>query len=157
MMISFDLDDTLICYQDGIRHERNRVPWFLRWWLNEPVRKGTRRLLKQLRRNGWDIAVYTTSRRSERYIRMLLWLYGARPKQVINQQRHDATFAHRPDRRQLPSKVPYHFNIHLHVDDCPGVAMEGRQHQFRVVQVDPHDHEWADKVLRQTQQLKQAA
>lgn len=36
-IISFDLDDTLICYQPGTPREPNRVPRLLRPWFREPL------------------------------------------------------------------------------------------------------------------------
>ena len=40
MRISFDLDDTLICYQSSVPKEKNRIPWLLRRWLTEPFAAG---------------------------------------------------------------------------------------------------------------------
>ena len=43
MRISFDLDDTLICYEAGVASEP-RLPWYLRLFISdEPLRLGALR------------------------------------------------------------------------------------------------------------------
>lgn len=61
---------------------------------------------------------------------------------VINQTRHERTVGLRG-----PSKYPPAFRIDLHIDDSPGVAMEGADHQFAVLVVSPEDKDWVDRVL----------
>ena len=48
---------------------------------------------------------------------------------------------------RLPSKFPPSFGIDLHVDDSEGVKMEGDEHGFRVLCIDPYDTHWAEKLL----------
>ena len=63
MRISFDLDDTLVCYQPGVPQEPC-LPWYLRWLaVNKPLRLGTVNLFRKLRGRGWEVWVYTTSYR----------------------------------------------------------------------------------------------
>lgn len=147
LLISFDLDDTLICYGGKSPREPERVPWFLRRWLGEPLRAGTLELMQTLSREGWSIAVYTTSGRSERRIRRWLRWYGVRPALVVNQPRHlralrEAGIVHGP------TKLPSLFGISLHVDDSEGVALEGRRYGFHVLVVRPDDPGWSRTVLQ---------
>jgi hypothetical protein len=146
MRISFDLDDTLICYHDGAACEPNRVPWLLRGWFPEPLRHGARGLLRELARRGWEVWVYTTSYRSPSAVRWWLWWYGIRVGRVINQAVHDRHLRRTP-RDYPPSKNPAAFGIDLHVDDSEGVALEGREHGFDVVVIAPDDLDWVEKVL----------
>jgi len=141
MRISFDLDDTLICYQPGALHEPNRVPLLLRWWLHEPLRLGAAELLRDLGAAGHELWVYTTSFRHPRTVRWWLRCYGARVARVITQYEHESYFG-----RRSPSKNPAAFLIDLHIDDSWGVWLEGRQHHFRVLAVQPDDLAWAVKV-----------
>lgn len=146
MRISFDLDDTLICYQPGVPAEPPAgAVW--RWLgLDEPLRLGAAALLRGLSAHGHDVWVYTTSYRPPFQVRCWLRGYGVRVGRVINQHVHDRYLRrHRNDRP--PSKNPRAFGIHLHVDDSEGVAIEGRQHGFRVVVIDPLDTDWTRKVL----------
>ncbi len=145
MHISFDIDDTLICYQSGVPCEPNRVPWLFRSWLQEPLRLGTRNLMQELTRLGCDISIYTTSYRSPNTLKWMMWFYGVRIRTVINQYIHEDTF--RNSQRPSPSKWPSTFGIDLHVDDSDGVALEGKKYGFDVVVVNPRDRNWAEKVL----------
>ena len=152
MRISFDLDDTLICYQSGVPSEP-RPPWYLRWFAgNEPLRRGAVELMDRLRLSGWELWIYTTSYRKPASVRWWLWCYGVRVSRVINQDVHDKTFP-RTGNQYPPSKNPGAFAIDLHVDDSDGVRMEGEQHGFRVVVVDPYDANWMDLVLSATAEV----
>jgi hypothetical protein len=153
-IISFDLDDTLICYGASVPREPNPVPWPLSRWFREPVRAGTRQLLRSLTAEGWQIAVYTTSGRPSRSIAWLLKLHGTSPALVVNRQVHERTVA-RAGLRRPPSKLPTLFGIHLHVDDSDGVAEEGRQYGFQVVVVRPDDRNWTEQVLEAARRLRE--
>lgn len=76
MRLSFDLDDTLICYQPDVPCEPSRVPLFLKPWVNEPLRQGTRALFRELRKRGVEIGICTSSYRSPFVIRLWLACYG---------------------------------------------------------------------------------
>ncbi len=147
MLISFDLDDTLICYQPGALHEPNRVPCLLRYWFPEPMRRGAAGLIAELIRQGHNVCIYTTSQRPPGLLRVWFRLYGIRIGQVINQQRHEQVV--KPEGfRRWPSKYPPAFGIDLHVDDSEGVGIEGREHGFRTVIVLPDDPLWAEQILK---------
>ena len=154
MRISFDLDDTLICYGDGIPAEPP-PGWFRRWLISpEPLRFGARSLIRRLAERGWDVWILTTSNRSPRTVRRWLRAYGIRIGRVINQtvyERHlgDSGF-YNP-----PSKHPGLFGIDLHVDDSDGVRIEGEQHGFRVVVVSPDDEQWTETVFLAAEKLWQ--
>src|SRR4051812_12292063 len=103
MRISFDLDDTLICYQDGV--PREPLGWLARRLAgDEPLRLGARELLNGLRRRGHEVWVYTTSYRDPWGVWWWLRLHGVRVGRVINQHVHDRHLR-RPG-RYPPSKNP---------------------------------------------------
>ncbi|MBY0455815.1 MAG: HAD family hydrolase [Gemmataceae bacterium] len=139
MRLSFDLDDTLICYHPGAVHEPNRVRWWLRPWVYEPLRLGAAELLAELAQKH-EIWVYTTSYRSPWNVSWWLWCYGARVGRVINQDVHERVCG-----RRGPSKVPGRFGIDLHIDDSWGVWAENRLDR-NVCVVQPTDPDWAAKV-----------
>jgi FMN phosphatase YigB (HAD superfamily) len=152
MRISFDLDDTLICYQASVPQEP-RLSWFLRLFVDdEPLRIGTPELIRQLRQRGWEVWVYTTSNRSSADVRRCLRCHGVRIDGMINQDAHDRHLR-RSTQDRPPSKNPAAFGINLHVDDSGGVRMEGDQHGFAVVVVTPDDRDWTAKVLRAVDEL----
>ncbi|MEG3966070.1 hypothetical protein QUA00_00220 [Microcoleus sp. T2B6] len=146
MRISFDLDDTLICARKEAPWEPNRVPFFLKPWINEPLRLGTRALMQELKTWGHEIWIYTTSYRSPCSVRLWLRCYGIQVAGVINQNIH-RDHLHRYPGDSLPSKNPRAFGIDLHVDDSEGVKLEGKKYGFKVVVISPEDCNWTLAVL----------
>lgn len=144
--ISFDIDDTLACQLDHSPVESSWLPACVHRWWGEPLRVGTRSLTRELRRQGCSIWVYTSSGRAPSYIRRWLMLYGIRVDGVVNSVLHNQTLNAR-GLLNTPSKLPSAFDIDLHVDDSEGVRIEGHEHGFRVVVVDPQDEQWALRVL----------
>jgi hypothetical protein len=104
-------------------------------------------LLRGLQSLGHEVAIYTTSYRSPRSVRWWLRCYGIRIGQVINQDIHEREVS-RLSLPSSPTKLPSLFNIDLHVDDLPGVAVEGERHGFEVLVIDPHDEDWTTRVLQ---------
>jgi len=146
MRISFDVDDTLVLRGIDAQPERGRFPVFIHRWLGEPLRLGACSLVRELRRRGCSIWIYTSSGRTPFEIRFWLFLHGIRVDGVVNEERHRRELAGRTFSR-LPSKYPPAFGIDLHVDDSEGVRMEGDEHGFRVVVVSPDDEHWTQRVL----------
>lgn len=151
--ISFDIDDTLACQLEHSAVEHSRLPAFVHRWLGEPLRSGTRSLIRDLRRQGCSIWIYTSSGRTPSYIRRWLFLYGIRVDGVVNSDRHYQAVAAQ-GLSNAPSKYPLAFDIDLHVDDSEGVRIEGVEHGFRVVVVDPQDASWAHKVLEAAEDVQ---
>ena len=146
MKISFDLDGTLICYDPVVPRDKHPVPWILRLWFREPLRRGAVDLLRRLQSLGHEVVIYTTSHRSPISVRWWLRCYGIRIGQVINQHMHEREVS-RLSLPRSPTKFPSLFHIDLHVDDLPGVAVEGEEHGFDVLVIDPHDEDWTSRVL----------
>jgi len=151
--ISFDVDDTLACHFSQGDAECSRLPAAVHRWLGEPLRSGTRELARELRRRGCSIWVYTSSGRTPAYVRRWLLLYGVRIDGVVNSVLHkQALTAH--GFTNSPSKFPPAFAIDLHVDDSEGVRLEGYDHGFRVVVVQPDDTQWAQRILDAVAELQ---
>src|SRR5262249_57330349 len=86
MRIAFALDDTLIPCSFPFPVER---PTFTARLLGaEPLRRGAVALLKQLRRQGCEVWVYTTSQRRPFSVRLQFWAYGVRLGGVVNSDCH---------------------------------------------------------------------
>lgn len=149
MRISFDIDDTLVCYRVDVPIERGWLPPVVLRRMTEPLRRGTRLLMQKLRHCGHEIWIYTTSGRTPMQVRWWLWLYGIHVSGVVNDERHRNALQHHRFAR-LPSKYPPAFGIDLHVDDSEGVRMEGEEHGFRVVVIQPNDERWIEKVIAAT-------
>jgi hypothetical protein len=151
--ISFDIDDTLACQLEHSAVENSPLPDCIHRWLGEPLRNGTRALIRELRRQDCSIWVYTSSGRTPAYIRRWLLLYGIHVDGVVNSVRHAQALSER-GLVNSPSKLPTAFDIDLHVDDSEGVKIEGYDHGFRVAVVRPDDAQWAQKVLEAVAQVQ---
>src|SRR5262249_51504585 len=129
------------------------LPPFFRRRICEPLREGTRSLVNELRRRGCSIWIYTSSGRTPFQIRLWLLFHGLRVDGIVNDERHRRELSGRRFSR-LPSKYPPAFEIDLHVDDSEGVRMEGDEHGFRVVIVNPEDLHWSRKILQVVAELQ---
>lgn len=145
MRISFDLDDTVICHQPHIADEPNQVPAMLRWWLNEPLRKGTMHLFMQLRQQGHSIGVYTTSYRSKLYIKSLFRCYNLKLDFIINQHDHEKRFKGRLEK--VASKMPQCFGIDFHIDDDKSLLANSSNYGFHMLRVLESDDFYSATVL----------
>ncbi len=145
MTISFDLDDTLFVSPDNFKTEAElRFPWNKIY--KERLRLGTISLMKQLKNEGIHVWIYTTSFRSERYIRRLFRHYGIKLDGVVNGARH-AKEVQGNKTEPMPSKYPGKYRIDLHIDDDVSVRQNGRLYGFKVYLVGPQDDDWAKKIL----------
>ena len=152
MKVSFDLDDTLFVSEKSFAVEPAlRFP--LDHIYKERLRAGAVELMKYIRSEGIELWIYTTSFRSERYIRGLFRCYGVRLDSVVNGRRHaDEVQANHAE--GMPSKYPSKYRIDLHIDDDISVAQNGRTFGFKVFTVGPQDDEWAEKIKREIEKIR---
>jgi len=143
MTISFDLDDTLILTSRAVPLEPKTI--LMRLLGTESLRLGTRQLFRSLKSHRHRIVIYTTSMREPLRVRAMFWLYGIPVDEVINQQSHNARLGYRASSH---SKLPSAFGIDLHVDDLPGVAIEGERYGFNILILGQTESDWVRLVLR---------
>ena len=143
MTISFDLDDTLI--PGSKRFETEKQTIIHRSLRLERIRLGTVDLFKELRNKGHRIYIYTTSFRSTIKIRLTFYCYGIPVDAAINQKRLDRQLG---ENKTRTSKFPPAFNIDVHVDDSPGLRIEGERFNFKTIIIDEHDKKWGKTILK---------
>ena len=143
--VSFDLDEVLFVSPDNHKVEEP-LKFPLNLIFKERLRLGTAKLINELQKQGYEVWVYTSSYRSQSYIRSLFRYYGIKFDGIINAQRHlrEVQSGHK---ETLPQKVPSHYGISLHVDDEPVVATYGKIFGFNVYQLDAQDDGWVQKIL----------
>jgi FMN phosphatase YigB (HAD superfamily) len=142
MIISFDLDDTLV--PGTKRFETENQNFFQRLTRIEKIRLGTVNLFKELRAKRHNIYIYTTSFRPITKIKLTFYSYGIPVDNVINQQKHDRELK---ANRTTPSKYPPAFGIDVHVDDSAGLRTEGERFNFRTIIVDENDRDWGRTII----------
>lgn len=140
--ISFDLDGTLIPLHTEFKTEKLSGIAIL--FGIEPLRKGSKPLIKQLQQNGHSVHVYTTSYRKKFKIRLTFWFHGISVKTIITQPENSKAL------RKMGShcsKYPPAFGFDIHIDDSKGVLQEGLQHGFTVIQIDSDTLNWTKKII----------
>ncbi|ADU21712.1 hypothetical protein Rumal_1193 [Ruminococcus albus 7 = DSM 20455] len=125
----------------------------MKYIYKERLRAGTVELMNYIQSEGIELWIYTTSFRSERYIRGLFRCYGIKPDQVVNGQRH-ADEVQKDHAEGMPSKYPSKYRIDLHIDDDISVAQNGRTYGFRVFTVGEQDDEWAEKIKAEIAKIR---
>lgn len=152
MRVSFDLDDVLF-----VSPQRYETEPPLRFPFNrmypDRLRKGTPELIHELQKRGHEVWVYTSSFRTEIYIRTLFRHYGVRFDQIVNGYRHQEEV--QKNRKQiLPQKMPGLYHISLHIDDEKTIEESGRRYGFRTMRVFEPDPQWAEKILREVERVE---
>ncbi len=152
MRVSFDLDEVL--FVSPQTHKTEPAPFFpLNRIFKERLRYGAPGLIKALQDLGYEVWVYTSSFRSERYIKTLFRLYGVHFDGIINGFRH-LNEVQKGHSETLPQKVPTHYGISLHVDDESVICNYGREFGFEAFQLDAPDDEWKEKIIERAFQVK---
>ena len=152
MRVSFDLDEVLFVSPKTHRTEPS-LPFPLRNVFRERLRLGTPALIHTLQGMGYEVWVYTSSFRSEGYIRRLFRCYGVKFDGIVNGERH-LREVQRNRKERLPQKVPSHYRISLHVDDESVIVTSGRQMGFNVYQLDAQDDNWKEKVIARADEIR---
>jgi len=142
MIISFDLDDTLIPANetDFPTEQRNLFQKILGV---ERIRNRASELFRHLKEQGHKVGIYTTSYRPKLKLRLHLLTYGISPDFIITEKENRQELS----RRQINcSKYPPAFNIDLHIDDLPGVEREGQTYSFQTIIIKKDDIDWLNKI-----------
>ena len=142
MRIAFDIDGTLTPLGRS-QFSSVHLPFPIRIVFREPLREGARQLMRELRADGHDLWIYTTSLRSKTYIHLWFLFFGIRLGGAINGDTRSSALS---DRSVKPSKFPPAFGIDLLIDDSAVVEIEGNINGFTVLVVEPGDVDWASKV-----------
>ena len=152
MRISFDLDDVLFVSPKSYETEpAPRFPYDRLF--PERLRKGTPGLIHTLQERGFEVWIYTSSFRSERYLRRLFRLYGIRFDGIVNGERHKRE-VQRDRKERLPMKLPNFYRIALHIDDETSVRDNALRDGYRVMRVMEPDEHWTERVLLETERVR---
>ena len=152
MRISFDLDEVLFVSPETHKTEPPPVFPFNKIFV-ERLRLGTPDLIRQLQALGYEVWVYTSSYRTERYIRSLFRLYGVSFDGIVNATRHMKE-VQRNNKTILPQKMPNRYRISLHVDDEMVICSSGRQYGFHTYHLDAEDDDWKEKIIARANEIK---
>ena len=152
MRVSFDLDEVLFVYPQTHKTEPELKFPFNRIY-KERLRLGTPDLINTLQSLGYEVWVYTSSFRSEKYIKGLFKGYGVKFDGIVNANRH-LKEVQKNNNTILPQKMPSHYRITLHVDDESIICSQGRTFGFHGYQLDAQDDDWKDKIIAYAEKLR---
>ncbi|MBD5089224.1 MAG: HAD family hydrolase [Clostridiales bacterium] len=153
MIVSFDLDDTLFVDPHNFDTEPPlRFPY--KFFYKERLRLGTIQLLSKIQKNDISLWVYTTSFRSEKYIKSLFRCYGIKIDNVINGERHQKEVQGNK-LQAMPSKYPSKYRIDLHIDDDVSVYQNGIRYGFKVFLIKNEDIDWVSNIWNEIEKMKE--
>jgi len=152
MRVSFDLDEVLFVLPETHKTEPALMFPFNRIY-KERLRLGTPDLIRTLQKLGYEVWVYTSSFRTERYIKNLFRHYGVRFDGIVNGTRH-LKEVQRNNKTILPQKLPSRYRISLHIDDEAIVCTMGRQYGYNVYQLAEEDDAWKEKIIEQADRIR---
>ncbi len=152
MRVSFDLDEVLFVSPETHKTEPP-LPFPLRKIFRERLRLGTPKLIRELQAQGYEVWIYTSSFRSEGYIRRLFRFYGVRLDGIVNGTRHQKE-VQRNNKTILPQKLPNRYRISLHIDDEAVICTAAGQYGFRAYQLDAEDDQWKEKIIAQADRIR---
>lgn len=151
MRVSFDLDEVLFVSPQTHKTEKE-LPFPLNKIFIERLRLGTPDLIRMLHDEGCEVWVYTSSFRSERYIKTLFRFYHVKFDGIVNGDRH-LREVQGNKRERLPQKLPSKYRISLHIDDESVVCTNGRAYGFNVYQLEAQDDEWKEKIIERVREI----
>jgi len=152
MRVSFDLDEVL--FVSPLTHKTEPPLGFpFGQMYRERLRLGAPELINRLQAMGYEVWVYTSSFRSERYISSLFRHYGVRFDGIINGDRH-LREVQRNNRSTLPQKLPNRYRISLHIDDEEVICSSAGQYGFRAYQLNADDDEWKEKIIAEADRIR---
>lgn len=152
MRVSFDLDEVL--FVSPRTHKTEPPPIFPFYLIfRERLRKGTPDVIRSLQDLGYEVWVYTSSFRSEGYIRWLFRLYGVHFDGIVNGSRH-LKEVQRNNKTILPQKLPNRYRISLHIDDEAVICSLGPQYGFRTYHLDAQDDDWKEKIIARAEEVR---
>ena len=152
MRVSFDLDEVLFVSPQTHKTEPELHFPFNKIY-KERLRLGTPELIKSLQEMGYEVWVYTSSFRSEKYIVGLFRHYHVKFDGIVNGSRH-LKEVQRDNKQTLPQKLPSRYRISLHIDDEAIVCTLGRQYGYNVYQLEAQDDEWKEKIIKRAEEIK---
>lgn len=152
MRVSFDLDEVLFVSPKTHKTEPP-LPFPLNRFFPERLRKGTPELIRKLQEMGYEVWIYTSSFRSESYIRGLFRCYKVSFDGIVNGNRH-LREVQRNNATTLPQKLPNRYRISLHIDDESVICSAAGQYGFRAYQLNAQDDDWKEKIIEQAERIR---
>lgn len=152
MRVSFDLDEVLFVLPETHKTEPPLKFPFNKLY-KERLRLGTPDVVNTLQEMGYEVWIYTSSFRSESYIKNLFRHYHVKFDGIVNGNRHMRE-VQRNQKEMLPQKMPSKYHISLHIDDEAIVCNLGRQYGYNVYELNAQDDDWKEKIIARAELIR---
>ncbi len=152
MRVSFDLDEVLFVSSETHKTEPALI-FRSNCIFRERHRLGCPGWFRTLQKMDYEVWIYTSSFRSESYIKALFFFYGVKFDGIVNGHRH-LKEVQRQHGSTLPQKLPNMYRISLHVDDEMIVCTLGRQYGYNAYHLDAPDDEWKEKIIAKAEEIR---
>lgn len=148
MVVSFDLDEILLT--DGETYPVHKeFPFPLNRIYRKTLRRNAPILIRELRRLGFDVWVYTGEYYPEAYIRMLFLLHGTKVDGIINGMRH------RKGQSGIREAFAGKYRISLHADNNDVICVRTKTKEYRTFEIDSVEQDWASEVVQRLRENKE--
>ena len=150
--VALDLDE-VVFGKEGEDNLEKKLPFPFNYEYKQRLRSGIPALFHYLTSHDYDIWVYTSSFRSESYIKGLFRCYGVKFDGIVNGNRH-LKEVQKDSKTILPQKIPSRYRISLHVDDETVICSWGREYGFDTYQLEAQDDDWKDKIIARAAEIR---
>lgn len=107
-------------------------------------------MIAELKSQGHNVHIYTTSFRTNRKIRLTLNYYGIKVDRIVNQNKNRRELK---NRNINSSKFPPAFGFDIHIDNSNGVGIESERNNFNAIIIEQTDKNWIEKIKTEIKTL----
>ena len=140
MCVSFDLDEVLLTDGGRCPAEKNLCFPFSRIY-RSTLRKHAALLIKELRKAGFDVWVYTGKYYSEEYIRLLFLLYGTRTDGIINGLSKNRSSG-------MKQAFSHKYAVSLHIDNDSIICVDTKTKEYQIHELASDGASWASEAMK---------
>ncbi len=145
---SIDLDEVLLT--DGTIYPAQKKLLFpFNRVYKKSLRKNVAILIRELRRIGFDVWVYTGEYYSNLYINTLFRLHGAKVDGIINGVKRKGTM--RDYRKAFTDK----YRTILHIDNHNVICVKKNTKEYEIYPIDSEHQDWASEVIMRLKENKE--
>lgn len=150
--VSFDLDEVLIAGDKYPEEDAPSFPWSK--IAKERLRKGAPALIHALANRGFDVWVYTSSYKSEKYIQAVFKGYKVCPAGIIN------GVSHKKKQKgaltgQVKEAMDRKYKMTLHIDEGHVLYIDKSTADYDYFSLECDNSNWASKVIHLVEELEE--
>ena len=146
--VSFDLDEVVFCKDEENSEKKLGFPYSL--FFKQRIRKGIPALFYFLKKNGYDIWVYSSEYYSFDTIKRLMKCYHADVDGVVTGMK---VLAKRDENSKLKKAVAEKYRYTLNITDNSIIKISGGSNDFIDREIESTNASWSDEVMKIVKEL----